>query len=315
MGKPQNFVCASGKLLSLPNQVAVALRRLSSGESLVSVGDFFGLHHYTVSQITWRFVEAMEERGLHHVQWPSTDSEIKEIKYEFEKMSGLPNCCGAIGVTHILMSLPATDPNSITWLDRQKNHSMVLQAIVDPMMRFRDIVTGWPGKVDDRSVFQSSSFYRLCEDGKRLNGKNLKLYDGSEIGEYVVGNTGFPLLPYLTTPYDGDDLSTLEREFNRRHLMTNEVAQRALTGLKGNWRIIKGVMWRPDKRKLPRIILVCCILHNIAIDLGDKPVGNCPSLSHGHDPGYQVQKCKISNLEGLVLREKLSLHSCGRSPP
>ncbi|OWM89316.1 protein ALP1-like [Punica granatum] len=312
--KPR-FVSATGNLLSLPDQVAVALRRLSSGDSLVNVGDSFGLHHSAVSQITWRFVEAMEERGLHHLQWPSTDKDIKQIKYEFERISGLPNCCGAIGITHILMNLPASDPNNTTWLDHQKNHSMVLQGIVDPAMRFRDIVTGWPGKVDASSMFRSSSFYQLCENGKRLNGETLKLNNGSVIGEYMVGDTGFPLLPYLATPYDGDDLSILETEFNRRHFVTNQVAQRAFVRLKDKWRIIRGVMWRPDKHKLPRIILVCCILHNIAIDSGDKVDEDCPSLSHEHDPGYWARRCEIADMEGVILRDKLSLYACRSVPP
>lgn len=127
MARQSHFVFTNGSTLSLHDQVAVALRRLSSGESLVAVGDSFGLHHSTVSQITWRFVESMEERGLLHLQWPSTETEIAWIKTEFEKMQGLPNCCGAIDITHIMMNLPASDPTSSQWLDSQKNHSMVLQ--------------------------------------------------------------------------------------------------------------------------------------------------------------------------------------------
>ncbi|KAF1878156.1 hypothetical protein Lal_00022734 [Lupinus albus] len=73
------------------DQVAVALRRLGSGDSLVTVGDSFGLNHSTVSQVTWRFVESMEERGLKHLHWPSTELEMNGIKSRFEKVRGLPN--------------------------------------------------------------------------------------------------------------------------------------------------------------------------------------------------------------------------------
>ena len=52
--------------MSLNDEVAVALRRLSSGGSLLTIGDAFGLNHSTVSQVTWRFVGIMEERALHH---------------------------------------------------------------------------------------------------------------------------------------------------------------------------------------------------------------------------------------------------------
>ena len=89
MTKAAHFVFTNGKPISLREQVAVALRRLGSGESLVTIGDSFGLNHSTVSQVTWRFVESMEERGLHHLRWPSTEVEMNAIKSKFEKIRGL----------------------------------------------------------------------------------------------------------------------------------------------------------------------------------------------------------------------------------
>ncbi|KAA3457643.1 Harbinger transposase-derived nuclease [Gossypium australe] len=313
MAKPGSFTFSNGKPVSFEDQVAVALRRLSSGESLVIVGDLFGLHHSTVSQLTWRFVEAMEERGLHHLRWPSTEEEMMEIKSKFEKIQGLPNCCGVIDTTHIMMCLPSSDPASKVWLDHEKNHSMVLQAIVDPEMRFRDIVTGWPGKIDDWLVFQSSNFYELCDKGERLNGKNFMLPEGSEIREYIIGDVGYPLLPYLIIPYEGKELPELRAEFNKRHSATRLVAHRALARLKEMWKIIQGVMWRPDKHKLPRIILVCCLLHNIVIDLEDDVQDEMP-LSHDHDSGYRQRVCGSVDIKGVHLRDKLSVYLSGKSP-
>ncbi|EEF27235.1 hypothetical protein RCOM_0387610, partial [Ricinus communis] len=108
--KSREFTFLNGKVLTLHDLVAVALRRLGSGDSLVTVADFFGVNHSTVSQVTWRFVEAMEERGLHHLKWPSNESEMTEIKSKFEKIRGLPNCCGVIDTTHIMMLLSSSDP-------------------------------------------------------------------------------------------------------------------------------------------------------------------------------------------------------------
>ncbi|KAJ8434291.1 hypothetical protein Cgig2_009266 [Carnegiea gigantea] len=311
--KPGHFSFSNGKPLSLDDQVAVGLRRLSSGESLMSVGESFGLHHSTVSQVTWRFVESMERRGLHHLRWPSSDEEMGDIKSKFENIRGFPNCCGAIDTTHITMCLPFADPTNKVWCDREKNHSMLLQAIVDPDMRFRDIVTGWPGNLSDSLVLKTSNFFKLCEKGKRLNGKAIILPEGSEIREYIVGDVGFPLLPWLVTPYKGKGLSQTETEFNRRHFATRMVARRALARLKEMWKIIHGAMWRPDKNRLPRIILVCCLLHNIVIDLKDE-VQDEMSLCHNHDAGYRQQKCESAEMTATDLREKLSLYLAGRLP-
>lgn len=313
MAKSAHFVFANGKPMTLHDQVAVALRRLGSGESLVAIGDSFGLNHSTVSQVTWRFVESMEERGLHHLQWPSTEAEIISIKSKFEKVRGLPNCCGVIDATHIMMCLPASEPASNVWLDHKNNHSMVLQAIVDPDMRFLDIVTGWPGRMKDWLVFESSNFYKLCSKEERLNGKKLLLPGGSEIREYVIGDSGYPLLPYLVVPYEGKELPEPKAEFNRRHFATRIVAQRALARLKEMWKIIEGVMWRPDKHRLPRIILVCCLLHNIVIDMQDEMQDEL-SLSHNHDSGYHQLICGAVDAKGASLRDNLSLYLTSMLP-
>ncbi|KAF5196657.1 Alp1-like [Thalictrum thalictroides] len=314
LAKRSKYTFSNGTLLSAIDQVAVALRRLSSGDSLLSIGEAFGMNQSTVSLVTWRFVEVMEKRGLNHLQWPTTESEMEEIKTKFEKIRGLPNCCGAIDTTHIMMCLPTVDDSNDAWYDHEKNHSMVLQAVVDPDMRFRDLVTGWPGSMDDSAVLRNSGLFKLCEKGNRLNGKKIKLSEGSEVNEYIIGDTGFPLLPWLVTPYQGKDLSESKTEFNKRHFATRMVAQRALARLKEMWRIIQGVMWMPDKHKLPRILLVCCLLHNIVIDLEDEVQDEMP-LSHHHDSSYRQQTCKFVDKNASILRDRMSLLFSGRLPP
>ncbi|XWS56545.1 hypothetical protein CRYUN_Cryun09bG0094500 [Craigia yunnanensis] len=313
MARQSSFSDINGKPLSLNDQVAVALRRLSSGESLSIIGDTFGMNQSTVSQITWRFVEAMEERGLHHLNWPSTEAEMEQIKSKFEKIRGLPNCCGAIDITHVVMTLPTMDPSNNVWFDREKNYSMILQAVVDPEMRFRDVIAGWPGSLSDAIVLWNSGFFKLSEEGNRLNGKNLNISEGTEIREYIIGDPGFPLLPWLFTPYQGKGLSELQIEFNKRHAATRMVAQMALARLKEMWRIIHGVMWMPDKNRLPRIVLVCCLLHNILIDLEDEVLDDMP-LSHHHDTGYRRQNSESFDQSALVMRDKLSLYLTGKLP-
>ncbi|CAA2987726.1 ALP1-like [Olea europaea subsp. europaea] len=305
-----HFSFSNGKPLSLCDQVALALRRLSSGNSLISIGDSFGAHHSTVSQVTWRFIEAIEENGLHHLRWPSAEQEMTNIKTKFEKIQGLPNCCGAIDTTHIKMMLTSSDQGADMWLDRKENHSMILQVVVDSDFRFRDIVTGWPGKMNEYSVLQSSNFFKLCEKGERMNGDKLTLSEQTEVGEYIIGDTGYPLLPWLMTPYQGKELSESKVEFNKRLIATHIVAKRALARLKERWKMIQGDMWRPDKHKLPRFIFACCILHNIVIDMEDEDSDEGPS-SHHHDPGYRNEVCEFVDESASNLRDKLSMHLSG----
>ena len=73
-------------------------------------------------------------------------------------------------------------------------------------------------------------------------------------------------------------------------------------------------MWRPDKHRLPRIILACCILHNIVIDMEDESVDELP-LSHHHDTGYKQEICEFADKTTSVMRDKLSLYLAGKLSP
>ncbi|XP_059660464.1 protein ANTAGONIST OF LIKE HETEROCHROMATIN PROTEIN 1 [Cornus florida] len=302
---PSGLINIEGRLLSVEKQVAIALRRLASGESQVSVGASFGVGQSTVSQVTWRFIEALEERAKQHLKWPDA-SRMEEIKSKFEESFGLPNCCGAIDSTHIIMTLPAVQ-TSDDWCDQEKNYSMFLQGIVDNEMRFLDIVTGWPGGMTMSRLLKCSGFYKLCEGGDRLNGNVRMLSDGVEIREFIVGGVGYPLLPWLITPYESNGLSAAMSDFNAVHEAAKFLAVKAFLQLKGSWRILNKVMWRPDKRKLPSIILVCCLLHNIIIDNGDSLRPDV-ALSGHHDSGYVEQCCKQGDPLGRTLRENLVKH-------
>lgn len=313
--KATNFTFLDGYKLSLNEQVAISLRRLGSGDSLVAIGESFGIHRSTVSQVTWCFVDSLEESAIHHLQWPSTEQEMSAIKAKFEAMQGLPNCCGAIDITHIKMMLSSIHAENKVWQDRMQNHSVILQAIVDPELRFRDVVTGWPGQMQDASVLCSSTFYELCEKGSRLNGNKLKLADGSEVNEYIVGDSGFPLLPWLVTPYRGNELSESKANFNKRHYETWMVAHRALARFKEGWKVLQGSMWRPDKNKLPGMILACCILHNIVIDMEDKVLDELMPPNLEHDPGYNHEVCKFVDENAAASRDKLALYLSSRFEP
>ncbi|XP_010923641.1 protein ANTAGONIST OF LIKE HETEROCHROMATIN PROTEIN 1 [Elaeis guineensis] len=302
---PSGLINIEGRLLSVEKQVAIALRRLASGESQVSVGAAFGVGQSTVSQVTWRFIESMEERARHHIKWPDPDR-MEQIKTKFETTYGLPNCCGAIDATHIIMTLPAVE-SSDDWCDHERNYSMFLQGIVDNEMRFIDIVTGWPGGMTVSRLLKFSGFFKLCESGKRLNGPARMSSEKAEIREFIVGDSAYPLLSWLMTPYEGKGMSASMAAFNAKHNDARLLAGRALSQLKGVWRILHKVMWRPDKHKLPSIILVCCLLHNIIIDNGDELHANV-ALSDHHDAGYKEQNCQQVDPDGKAMRETLARH-------
>ncbi|KAL2935824.1 Protein ANTAGONIST OF LIKE HETEROCHROMATIN PROTEIN 1 [Bienertia sinuspersici] len=298
---PSGLINIEGRLLSVEKQVAIAMRRLASGDSQVSVGASFGVGQSTVSQVTWRFIESLEIRAKHHIKWPNQDR-LEEIKFKFQNLFGLPNCCGSVDTTHILMTLPAVQ-TSDDWCDEASNYSMLLQGVIDDEMRFLDVVTGWPGAMSVSKFLKCSGLYKLCESGERLSKKSR--LDEVEIREYIVGGDRYPLLPWLITPYVNEDSLTFNSKFRTSHEAARLLAVRALSVLKGSWRILSKVMWRPDKSKLPSIILACCLLHNIMIDCGDKLLSDIAVPDH-HDSGYVEQSCRFVDNSGSTMRNSIA---------
>ncbi|KAL9227530.1 hypothetical protein vseg_003210 [Gypsophila vaccaria] len=296
---PSGLINIEGRLLTVEKQVAIAMRRLASGDPQISVGASFGVGQSTVSQVTWRFIESLEERARHHIKWPDQDRR-EEIKSKFQKSFRLPNCCGAIDATHIIMTLPAVQTSN-DWCDEANNYSMLLQGIVDDEMRFLDVVTGWPGAMTVPRLLKCSGFSKLCENGQRLNEK--MTLGEVEIREYVVGGSQYPLLPWLITPYENKD--DVPAKFMNAHEAARLLAVRALSLLKGSWRILSKVMWRPDKKKLPSIVVGCCILHNIIIDCGDELSLDIALHGH-HDSVYGEQRCRVVAALGSTMRENVA---------
>ncbi|CAN6837481.1 unnamed protein product [Brassica oleracea] len=151
------------------------------------------------------------------------------------------------------------------WLDGEKNFSMVLQAVRGPG---HDV---------------PRCFFKLVEKRNRLNGENIHLIERrTELREFIVSDSCFPLLPWLLTPYQGKPLPVPQTQFNRSHCETTKPGHMELWKLKDTWRIINGVMWRPDRNMLPKMIFVCCLLHNILLDMDDQTLDDS-LLYHQHD--------------------------------
>jgi hypothetical protein len=289
----RNHTFNDGRVLSLQDRVAVALIMLNSGETLETVGSTIGVNKSTISLVTKMFVEAMLERAVLYSRWPMS-SGMEKIKSNFDKIHGLPNCCGVLHTA--LITFVSAEPNS----NHAKNDSILVQAIIDPHMRF----ISWEDMKNQSSILQDSNLFKACNRGIILNGKKLKVSNGSEIGEYIIGGTGYPLLPWLITPYQEEDLSYYKVELNRRHSTATTVAVRALATLKDTWKFLHGQAWRPQNMKdLGNAVRVCCMLHNLMIDMEE---GFLPS-AHLKEPLR-----KFADEDAATVRDILSQHLTSR---
>ncbi|KAM0866898.1 hypothetical protein ACQ4PT_042338 [Festuca glaucescens] len=256
-----SYTFIDGRVLCLEDRVAVALIRLYSSGPSDSLGSSAGVSESTVLLVAEKFVDDVRKRAEHHFSWPDS-YQMDKIKSMFGKIHNIHNCCGVICTTHIPFG-----PNC----DHGENGRILMQAIIDSKMRFINVVLNPTDSITQLSFLHKSTLFKECEKGGWLNGSKLKVAsDGSEAGEYLIGDAGYPLLPWLLTPYQEENLSDPKAEFNRRHSAATTCAQKALAMLQEKWKCLQEDVWWPENLQTrSKMIFVCCTLHNIFIDMED----------------------------------------------
>ena len=110
----------------------------------------------------------------------------------------MPNGAGAIDGTYIPIIAPRED--TVDYFSRYQQHDMIVQGAVDGTGKFIDAVGGFPGSAHDARVLRNSNIYQEAEQGNILQALRVDI-DGNDIGPYLVGDSAYPLTPWLIKPF------------------------------------------------------------------------------------------------------------------
>jgi len=132
-----------------------------------------------------------------------------------------------------------------------------------------------------------SNHFKEVIAGRRLDGPIIHI-QGVDIHELIIADAGYVGDKNLLAPWPGIQLPRLYEEFNFKHSSTCMVVERSFGILKGMWRILKNPITKPDLKRIPSLILACCLLHNIVIDKKDV-IDESIALWGHHNLGYRQQ--------------------------
>ncbi|XDV41969.1 hypothetical protein PO909_010738 [Leuciscus waleckii] len=188
-----------GSALRTENILCISLRFFASGHFLYNVGDAEHVGKATVCRAV-RTVCLALKRFLHtFVQFPG-HKPLRVIKEEFHRVAVFPNVIGCIDGTHIPIKAPSV--NEGDYVNRKSIHSINVQVICEATHIITNVEAKWPGSVHDARIFRESSLCQSFQEGQ---------YNG-----YLLGDRGYPCLPYLMTPYPEPDPGPQTR-FNLAH--------------------------------------------------------------------------------------------------
>ncbi|KAK3920663.1 Protein ANTAGONIST OF LIKE HETEROCHROMATIN PROTEIN 1 [Frankliniella fusca] len=136
-------------------------------------------------------IEVLSELSEKYVKWPD-ELERQTIQEEFAMKYGYIGAVGCIDGIHIEITAPLENPND--YINRHHTYSLLVQAVCDQNLLYRDVYIGNPGAIGDVRNFDNSPLSRNL----------LTNPDMLSEGEHILGDGAYTLTDKLIIPY-GDD--------------------------------------------------------------------------------------------------------------
>ena len=246
--------------LSPVQQLSVAQRFFATGDFQISCGDFQGISQSTVCRMVHRVTNAIATLSSQEIVFPDDTSETNKWFLEY---CGLPAISGVVDGSHIPIQSPGgTDAELFRC--RKTFFSFNTQFVCDERLRIIDVVSGWPGSTHDSRIWNNSKLITDFETGVRQG--------------ILLGDSAYPLTPYLMTPYPHPPNSRAKGKFNKALCKARGSIERCIGVLKRRWPCLSRGL-RCSHTNVPNIIVACAVLHNLCIkynqslyELEDLPV-------------------------------------------
>lgn len=162
----------------------------------------------------------------------------------------------------------------------------------DHTKKIRDVFIGFPGSVHDSRVFQASplseSLHLKCQDA------------------YILGDSGYPCLRHLLTPYrDRGNLTARQQNYNLKLSKNRYVIEHCFGLLKQKFR----QLYHLKLRGIPHIvhfIRACCVLHNLALEDDFPEALNDDIGIDEENVGNENDHQDENNLNGIQIRNNIA---------
>ncbi|KAM7305897.1 putative nuclease HARBI1 [Ixodes scapularis] len=291
-------------VVTVEQQVLVALRFFATGsyQGLVGSDRNLSVHQTTVSSAVRAVAVAIVRRlGPAWVAFAETVEERAATQEAFLRRGTLPGVVGCVDGTFVAIKGPSRFDRTVTkalyWC-RKLHYALNVMVVCDANMRILAVDPSMPGCSHDALVWRQSWVRQQCIAGRLIRH-----------GEYLLGDSGYPLEPWLMTPVPGRPaVSTPAGRYNAAHASMRSVVERCIGLLKSRFRCVqKHRVLYHHPRIAGTIVAACAVLHNICLSAGESDPGSSSSESEsssGSDDDSEADESSDAARERRILQSR-----------
>ncbi|XP_036336283.1 putative nuclease HARBI1 [Rhagoletis pomonella] len=245
--------------LSAEKQVLAALRFYATGCYQRPVGEQWGLSmsQSSISRSIHRVTDAINETMfMENVRYPMTVVERQVARSIFSAArEPFDGAIGAIDCTHIAVIGPKDHEEA--YINHHGYHSINVQMVCDPNLKILSVNARFPGARHDAYIWNASAVRRAMK----------RAYDRGDHSTFLIGDSGYPLEPWLMTPLSNQREGTPQFRYNEALCKARNCVERLFGVLKGTWRCLskqRVLMYEPGFAG--RIVNSGAALHNMRLN-------------------------------------------------
>jgi len=294
-------VCGtSSSALSVEDKLLSALRFYASGSYQMDTASnkHFKVNQSSISRSITEITAALNQANIinKYIVFPRNIGEMTTLRQQFHRKHEFPGAIGCIDCTHVAIIAPSGRDVEHIYVNRKSYHSINVQLICDHNLKILNVNAKFPGSTHDAYIWKQSEANNIMERVYRTQPEN---------NFFLLGDSGYPLRPWLLTPLQGDfPRGSPEERYNRRHKSARSIIERCNGVLKARFRcLLKHRVLHYSPTKASHIINACCVLHNICIN-NNLP----PAEDEGHDENVGMDF-------GLLDLPEMDVENLGRVNP
>ncbi|XP_071581033.1 putative nuclease HARBI1 [Temnothorax nylanderi] len=218
------------RAICIPNELKVlcALNFYAQGsyQKAVGVDSRLNIAQSTVSVILQQITLAINEHLLRQwIHFPTTPQEIQQTVERNYTKTRIPGLMGFVDGTNVAIRAPSVHEG--LYVNRKGYHAQHVQIICDTNLSIMNILARYPGSTHDSFVWRNCYVRQLLQT-QYENGNHC----------WLLGDSGYPLEPWLLTPFPNAEPGTREEYYNQRHSSTRSTVERCIGVLKKQFRCL-----------------------------------------------------------------------------